>query len=66
MVSAYFTRRGFVSVEELPETERFNSIFFTETVLSSIIRFVSILGPKMQAQYYWMHIDNAKHHNSPL
>jgi hypothetical protein len=63
MISAYFTRQGFVSVETLPETERFNSTFFTETILPSIVRSVSGFRPKMQAQGYWMLISNAKSHN---
>jgi hypothetical protein len=66
MISAYFTRQGFISVEALPETERFNSTFFVETILLNIIQFMSVFHPKMQAQGYWMHVDNAKFHNSAL
>jgi hypothetical protein len=66
MILAYFTRPGFVSAEALPKTKRFNYTFFTETVLSSIVRSVSIFRPKMQAQGYWMHIDNAKSPNYAL
>jgi hypothetical protein len=36
MISAYFTGQGFVFVEALPETERFNSTFFTETIIPNI------------------------------
>jgi hypothetical protein len=66
MISVYFTRQGFVSIEILPETERFNSAFFTEKVLLSIVRSVSIFRLKMQAQGYWIHIGNARPHNSTL
>jgi hypothetical protein len=52
MISAYFTGQGFVSIEILPQTERFNFAFFTETILSSLVQFVSLLRPKMQAQGY--------------
>jgi hypothetical protein len=66
MISAYFTRQGFVSIEALPETERFNSTFFTETILPSIVQSLIVSRPKMQARGYWIHIDNAKPHNSGL
>jgi hypothetical protein len=66
MISAYFTHQGFVSVETLPETEQFNSTFFTETNFLNIVQFLSVFRPKMQAQDYWMHIDNVKSHNSAL
>jgi hypothetical protein len=54
MISAYFTRQGFVSVEALPETERFNSTLFTEIILPNIVQSISVFRPKMQAQCYWM------------
>jgi hypothetical protein len=66
MISAYFTRQGFVSVEALPETEQFNSTFFTETVLPSIVRSVSVFCPTMEAQGYWMQMNKAKLPNSAL
>jgi hypothetical protein len=66
MISAYFTRQGFVSIEALPETERFNSTFFTETILVNIVQSLIVSRPKMQARGYWIHIDNAKSHNSGL
>jgi hypothetical protein len=66
MMSAYFTRQGYVSVEALPETEGINSKFFTETILSNIVQPVSVFCPKMQAQGHSMQIDNAKPHNSAL
>jgi hypothetical protein len=66
MISVYFTRHGFVSIEALPETERFNSVFFPKIILPSFVQFVSLFCPKMQAQDYWLHIDNATRHNSAL
>jgi hypothetical protein len=66
MISAYFTRHGFVSVESLPETERFNYTFFTEINFPNIVQSVSIFRLKMQTQDYSMHIDNATSHNSAL
>jgi hypothetical protein len=66
MILAYFTRQGFISVEILPETERFNSIFFTEIILSNIVESMNVFRPKMQARCYWIYIDNARPHNSAL
>jgi hypothetical protein len=66
MISAYFTCQGFISVDALPETERFNSTFFTEINLLNIVQDVNAFRPKMQAQAYWMHIENAKPDNSAL
>jgi hypothetical protein len=65
-ISAYFTRQEFVCIEALPETKQFNSPFCTETILQNFIQFVNLLRPKMQAQGYWLHIDNVKPHNSAL
>jgi hypothetical protein len=66
MISAYFTRQGFVSIEKLPETQRFSSAFFTQTILPSLVQFVGLFRPKMQAQGYSLHINNSTSHNSPL
>jgi hypothetical protein len=66
MISAYFTRQGFVSIEALPETERFNSTFFTETILPSIVQSLIVSRPKMQARGYSINIDRATPHNSGL
>jgi hypothetical protein len=66
MISAYFTRQGFVSVEAFPETERFNSTSFTETILLNVVQSASAFRPKMHAQGYWMQIDNATSHNPAL
>jgi hypothetical protein len=35
--SIYFTREGYASIEGLPKKERFNSAFFTRTILPNII-----------------------------
>jgi hypothetical protein len=66
MISSYFIRQGFVSIEVLPETERFNSAFFAETILPSVVESVSIIRPKMQGLGHWLQIDNAKSRNSAL
>jgi hypothetical protein len=66
MISAYFTRQGFVFIETFPEIEQFNFSFFTQKILSSFVLSVSLLRPKMQADGYWLDIDNAELHNSPL
>jgi hypothetical protein len=66
MISAYFTRQGFVFIEALPEIERFNFTFFTQTILPSFVLSVSLLRLKMQAEGYWLDIDNAEFDNSSL
>jgi hypothetical protein len=47
MVSAYFSRWGFVSVEFLPMGQKYNSQFFTETVLPSIDKKLAECRPKL-------------------
>jgi hypothetical protein len=66
MISAYFIRQGFISIEALPETEWSNSALFTEIILPNLVQSVSLLRPKMQTQCYWLYIDNVKSHNSAL
>jgi hypothetical protein len=66
MISAYFTRQGFVSIEALPKTEQFNSVFFTEKILLKFVQLENLFCPKMQIHAYLLHIDNGTFHNSPL
>jgi hypothetical protein len=66
MFSIYFTRRGVISIDTLTRTERFNYIFFTITVFQSVAENIKAFCPKMQAQGSWLHIDNAKLHNTAL
>jgi hypothetical protein len=56
MISAHFTRQGFVSIEIFPETCQFNSIFFTKTISPSFVQSANLFHPKMQAQGHWRHV----------
>jgi hypothetical protein len=47
MVSAYFSRCGFVSIEFLPIGQKYNSQFFTKTVLPSIEKKLAECRPKL-------------------
>jgi hypothetical protein len=47
MVSAYFSRCGFVPVEFLPMGQKCHSQFFTETVLPSIEKKLAECRPKL-------------------
>jgi transposase len=60
MISAYFSRCGFVSVEFLPMRQKYNSQFFTETVLLSIEKKHAECRPKLQTTAAHLHVDNAK------
>jgi hypothetical protein len=60
MVSAHFSRCGFVSVEFLAMTQKYNSQFFTETVLPSIERKLPECCPKLRTTAAHRHVDNAK------
>jgi hypothetical protein len=66
MLSVYFSRHGFVSIELLPQGERKNSRFFTETVLPSIEDSLLVAAPRMRAKGNPVHIDNAKPHDSEI
>jgi hypothetical protein len=66
MLSACFSRTGFVSIEFLPQGQNYNSYFFTEIILPSIIENLSVARPKLKATAARLHIDNAKPHNSRL
>jgi hypothetical protein len=66
MPSAYFSRTGFVSIEFLLQGQNYNSHFFTEIILPSIIENLSVARPKLKATAAHLHIDNAKPHNSRL
>jgi hypothetical protein len=66
ILSIYFICQGFVSIETFPKRERFNSDFFSLTILPGIVGSVSVLRSKIRIQGYWLHVDNAKLHNAAL
>jgi transposase len=66
MVSAYFSRCGFLSVEFLPMEQKYNLQFFTETVLSSIEKKFAECRPKLRTTAAHLHVDNAKPHTSKM
>jgi hypothetical protein len=66
MVSAYFSRCGFVSVEFLPMGQKYNSQFFTETVLPSIEQKLAECRSKLRTTAAHIHVDKAKPHNSKM
>jgi hypothetical protein len=66
MVSAYFWRCGFVSVEFLPMWQKYNSQIFTETVLPSIEKELAECRPKLRTTTAHLHVDNAKPHTSKM
>jgi histone-lysine N-methyltransferase SETMAR len=66
MLSAYFSPTGFVSIEFLPEGQKYNSQFFAETILPSLVTRLSVRRPKLKATAAHLHLENAKPHNSWL
>jgi hypothetical protein len=66
MPSAYLSRTGFVSIEFLPQGQKYNSLSFTEIILASIVENLSVARPKLKATAAYLHLDNTKPHNSRL
>jgi transposase len=66
MVSAYFSRCGFVSVELISMGQKHNSQFFTEMVLPSIENKLAEYRPKLRTSAAHIHVDNAKPHTSKM
>jgi histone-lysine N-methyltransferase SETMAR len=66
MLSPYFSRTGFVSIEFLPQGQNYNLHFFTEIILPSILENLSVARPKLKTTAANLHINNAKPHNSRL
>jgi transposase len=64
MVSAYFSPCDFVSVEFLLMGQKYNSQFFTETVLRSIEKKLAECRLKLRTTTAHLHVDNAKPHTS--
>jgi histone-lysine N-methyltransferase SETMAR len=62
MVSVYFSRWGFVSVEFLPMEQKYNSQFFTETVTPRIEQKLAGCPPKLRTTTAHLRLDNAKLH----
>jgi hypothetical protein len=66
MLSEYFSHTGFVSIGLIPQGWEYNSQFFTETILPSIVEKLSVSRPKLKETAVNLHIDNVKPHNSRL
>jgi hypothetical protein len=66
MLSAYFSRAGFVSIEFIHQGQNYNSHFFAEFILPNIVENISVARPKLKATATHLHIDNAKPHISRL
>jgi histone-lysine N-methyltransferase SETMAR len=66
MLSADFSRTGFVSIDLLPQGQKYNSQFFTETILPSLIARLFVHCPKLKVTAAHLHLDNAKSHHSRL
>jgi hypothetical protein len=66
MVSAYFSPCDFVSIEFLPIRQKYNSQFFTETVLPSIEKKHAKCRPKLRTTTAHLHVDNAKSHTCKM
>jgi hypothetical protein len=66
MVSAHFSRCGFVSVEFLPMGQKYNWQFFTEMVLSGIEKKLAEYCPKLRTTAAHLHVDNAKPQTSKM
>jgi histone-lysine N-methyltransferase SETMAR len=66
MLSAYFLRTSFVSIEFLPQGQKYNSHFFTEIILPSVVENLSVARSKLKATADYLHVDNTKPHNCRL
>jgi histone-lysine N-methyltransferase SETMAR len=66
MVSAYFSRCGFISVEFPLMGQKHKSQFFLETILSSIEKKLAEWRPKLRTTTTHLHVDNAKRHTSKM
>jgi histone-lysine N-methyltransferase SETMAR len=66
MVSACFSRCGFVSVEFFPMGQKYSSQFFTETLLLSIEKKLTECRPKLRTTAAHLHVDNAKPDTSKM
>jgi hypothetical protein len=66
MISVYFSRRRFVSVEFIPMAQKYKSQFFTETVLPSTENKFAECRPKLRTTAAHLHVDNAKPHTSKM
>jgi hypothetical protein len=66
MLSAYFSGTCFVSIEFLSQGQKYNSQFFIETILPSLVPSLSLRDPKLKVTTAHLHRDNTKPQNSRL
>lgn len=66
MLSVYFSRSGFASIEFLPQCPKYNSQAFTETILPSLVTRLPLCRSKLKAKTANLHGDKVKPHNARL
>jgi hypothetical protein len=66
MVSTCFSLCGFVSVEFLPIWQKYNSQFFTETVLPGIEKKLAECRSKLRTTAAYLHVANTKPYTSKM
>jgi hypothetical protein len=66
MVSVYFSRCGFGSVEFLPIGQKYNLQFFIETVIPRIDKKLAECRLKLRTAAAHLHVGNAKPHTSKM
>jgi transposase len=64
MISVYFSRYGFESIEYVRQGQNYNSEFFADFVLTNLEYKLAIRRPKLRAKNVYLHVDNARPHTA--
>jgi histone-lysine N-methyltransferase SETMAR len=66
MLTVFFSRRGVLVIDFLPEKEKLNSSHITTVILPSLVSKIKKTCQKSGAKGWLLHLDNAPCHNSRI
>ena len=64
LFSIYFSPRGIILVDIVLQGQRYNSTYFTQTILPELESYYRKFRPKSGLKNVILHLDNARPHNS--
>ena len=53
-------------IDDLPEGEHYNSVYFIEHILKPLTGIIDVIWPRRINRKIWLHLDNCQVHNSQL
>ena len=66
MLTVFFSTRGFLLINLMPQGQKFNSKYMCNTILSNLKTNYEVVRKNAKSKGTYLHMDNAKPHNSQM